>query len=418
MELLSPAGTLEKLHYAYTYGADAAYIGMEDFSLRTRAGNINDDTIEELHRVKGNKRLYAAINSYLHEKDVGKLEERLDAIARYPFEAFIVSDLGAARLLRNRFGDSRALHLSTQANCLNSAAVLTYKDLGFSRIILGRETPLDEIRRIKDAVPEMEIETFVHGAMCMAYSGRCFLSAFLTGRSANQGDCAHTCRWSYRLLEQKNGQGNSTVLPAGELALEEESRPGEYFPVYEGDGYTTILSSKDLCMIDHLEKLKEAGVDSCKIEGRMKSLYYVATVTRAYRKALDALDGKQGSEDWKLFRDELFRVSHREFSTGFFFDNEAIANPTEVSYLRDYLLIGTVEQQTAPGQYILKLKNKIEQNVPIEYIGPDTLGIEDTSFQLYDESGNEVEFANHQQTVILKTHKSIGEGFIIRKKLK
>jgi len=413
MELLSPAGTLEKLRYAYTYGADAAYVGMQDFSLRTRAGNITDSDIEELNRIKGDRRLYAAINSYLHERDIGVLEDRLNSIAAYPFDAFIVSDLGAAMVLRRTFGDDRALHLSTQANCLNSEAVKAYRDLGFSRIILGRETPLDEIKRIKDTNPEMEIETFVHGAMCMAYSGRCFLSAFLSGRSANQGDCAHTCRWTYRLLEQRE----ASRYPSGDLVLEEESRPGEYYPVYEGDGYTTILSSKDLCMIDHLAKLKEAGVDSCKIEGRMKSLYYVATVTRAYRKALDALEGLPGSEDWRAFRDELFRVSHREFSTGFFFDDEEIAKATEVSYLRDYLLIGTIGEAREPGLFELNLKNKIEQGTPVEYIGPHTLGVEDDSFSLQDEHGNEILAANHHQLVFLRTEKPIEKGFIIRKKM-
>lgn len=414
IELLSPAGTLEKLSYAYGYGADAAYIGMQEFSLRTRAGNISDDDVHELRRIKGDKRLYGAINSYLHEKDIGLLKDRLETVSSYPFDALIVSDLGAAQVLRNHFGDRIELHLSTQANCLNSAAVQAYKEFGFSRVILGRETPLDDIRAIKDHVPDMEIETFVHGAMCMAYSGRCFLSAFLTGRSANQGDCAHTCRWTYRLTERQESEAQ---MPMGELALEEESRPGTYFPVYEGDGYTTILSSKDLCMIDHLAQLRDAGVDSFKIEGRMKSLYYVATVTRAYRKAIDALEGKAGSEDWKAYRDELFRVSHREFSTGFFFDDEEIANPTEISYVRNYLLIGTIQQEIEPGVYDLALKNKIEMGTPVEYIGPDTLGIEDDEFTILDISGNPVESANHHQQVRIRTKKPVKSGFIIRKKL-
>lgn len=413
MELLSPAGTLEKLSYAYTYGADAAYIGMQDFSLRTRAGNITDADIAELTQIKGTKKLYAALNSYLHEDDLALLLDRLATIKAYPFDAFIVSDLGAALLLRNYFGDTRSLHLSTQANCLNSEAVKAYQEFGFSRIILGREASLVDIDRIKQAVPEMEIETFVHGAMCMAYSGRCFLSAFLTGRSANQGDCAHTCRWSYRLTQRED-----TPLLGGELALEEESRPGEYYPVFEGDGYTTILSSKDLCMIDYLAQLRDAGVDSVKIEGRMKSLYYVATVSRAYRKALDALEGKASASDWKLYRDELFRVSHREFSTGFFFNTEQIANPTEVSYIRDYLLIGTIGEEMGPHLFALNLKNKIEIGKTIEYIGPAILSIEDDSFALEDSDGNSVEVANHHQKILLRTDKPISKGFIIRQKLK
>ena len=410
IELLSPAGTLEKLEYAYAYGADAAYIGMQDFSLRTRAGNIGDSDIGAMRELKGDKKLFAAVNSYLHEDDLGLLSDRLEILSAYPFDAFIVSDLGAALVLREHFGDSRALHLSTQSNTLNSAAVRAYRDMGFTRVILGRETPLKDIARIKQAVPEMEIETFVHGAMCMAYSGRCFLSAFMTGRSANQGDCAHTCRWTYRLMEQAEDQERT----GGKLALEEESRPGQYFPVYEGDGYTTILSSKDLCMIDHLAQLRDAGVDSIKIEGRMKSLYYVATVTRAYRKALDALD----AQDWQVYRDELFQVSHREFSTGFYFDAEQIANPTEVSYLRDYLLIGTIQEEKEPGVFALSLKNKIETGVPIEYIGPKTLAVADADFSLVDEQGQSIAQANHHQTVFLRTGKPVSKGFIIRKKLK
>lgn len=414
IELLSPAGTLEKLEYAYAYGADAAYIGMQDFSLRTRAGNIGDSDIGAMRELKGDKKLFAAVNSYLHEDDLGLLSDRLEILSAYPFDAFIVSDLGAALVLREHFGDSRALHLSTQSNTLNSAAVRAYRDMGFTRVILGRETPLKDIARIKQAVPEMEIETFVHGAMCMAYSGRCFLSAFMTGRSANQGDCAHTCRWTYRLMEQAEDQERT----GGKLALEEESRPGQYFPVYEGDGYTTILSSKDLCMIDHLAQLRDAGVDSIKIEGRMKSLYYVATVTRAYRKALDALEGKTDAQDWQVYRDELFQVSHREFSTGFYFDAEQIANPTEVSYLRDYLLIGTIQEEKEPGVFALSLKNKIETGVPIEYIGPKTLAVADADFSLVDEQGQSIAQANHHQTVFLRTGKPVSKGFIIRKKLK
>jgi putative protease len=257
---------------------------------------------------------------------------------------------------------------------------------------MGREASLKDITEIKEALPEMEVETFVHGAMCMAYSGRCLLSAFLTGRSANEGDCAHTCRWNYR------------------LALEEESRQGEYFPIAEEDGFTTILSSKDLCMIDHLDQLRSAGIDSVKIEGRMKSLYYVATVTRAYRKALDK------AVDWPLYREELFRVSHREYSTGFFFDKEEISTSTEKSYIRDYLLIGTIEEEVAPSLFALNLKNRLITGSTIEYIGPNSLGIEDSSFTLFDENGEKVAIANHHQKIFLKTDKPIDSKFIIRQK--
>ncbi|MHC1692130.1 MAG: peptidase U32 family protein [Sphaerochaetaceae bacterium] len=410
MELLSPAGTSEKLSYAYAYGADAAYIGMQDFSLRTHAGNITDEEVASLARIKGDRKLFGAINSYFHEDDLRKLINRFPQIEAYPFDAFIVSDLGAADLLQQRFPQTK-LHLSTQANCLNSSAAKAYWKMGFSRIILGRETPLSDIRRIKDAVPDIEIETFVHGAMCMAYSGRCFLSSFFTGRSANQGDCSQSCRWSYRLMQRT---ATGIPVPAGELALEEEERPGVYYPVYEGDGYTTILSSKDLCMIDHLKDLKEAGVDSLKIEGRMKSLYYVATVTRAYRKAIDALEGLPGAEDWRSYRDELFHVSHREFSTGFFYGPEAIESPTEQSYLRDYLFIGTIEKEIEPGLFSIALKNQISIQRPIEYIGPDQLCINDAGFTLFDVDMHPIVKQDHGKTAFLQTSRAIHPGYIIR----
>ena len=410
MELLSPAGSTEKLSYAYTYGADAAYIGVKEFSLRARADSVEEGTAEQLRKIKGDKKLYGAVNRFFHEDDYRSFVSSVDSLKEYPFDAFIVSDLGPARFLRETFQDKVALHLSTQANCLNSGAIASYKDLGFSRIILGREASLDDIKRIKDAHPDIEIETFVHGAMCMAYSGRCFLSAFLTGRSANEGDCSHTCRWKYRAMEEKK--------PTLEgYALEEESRPGEYFPVIEEDGYSTIMSSKDLCMIEYLQELRDAGVDSLKIEGRMKSLYYVATVTRAYRKAIDVLEKGYDKQEAQLYIDELQRVSHREYSTGFFFSKENIEKPTDISYIQEYLLIGTIEKKVKDNLYKVSLKNKIECGTALEFIGPDILSISDDSFTLFDADNNQITHANHQMEVYLQTDKDVAEGYIIRKKL-
>ncbi|MBR1912940.1 MAG: U32 family peptidase, partial [Treponema sp.] len=212
-----------------------------------------------------------------------------------------------------------ALHLSTQASCMNREAVKMYKSLGFSRVVMGREASLKEIAEIKAAVPDMEIECFVHGAMCIAYAGRCLMSAYLNGRSAQEGFCSHTCRWDYDVLMDKAALPK-TIAESGALVLQEHKRPGEYFPVYEGDSFTAVLSSKDLCMIDHLDDLRKAGVDSLKIEGRMKSIYYVALITRAYRKALDALDGSITEVEAKPFVDELYKVSHRPYATGFYFN--------------------------------------------------------------------------------------------------
>jgi len=405
MELLAPAGNLEKLRYAYAYGADAAYIGIRDFSLRARADNFRRDEWQEVAKIKGERKLFGALNIFFGNAELRKLEEQIDYLSRYPFDAFIISDLGLLPLLRTYFPRVE-LHLSTQANCTNVEAAGIYRDLGFSRIIPGRETSLEEMGEIKARYPDLEIEAFVHGAMCMAYSGRCFLSSFLADRSANKGDCSHTCRWKYRVTE----------LP-GTLALEEEQRPGELFPIIEGDNFTTILSSKDLCMIDHLAALQDAGVDSLKIEGRMKSIYYTAVVTRAYRKALDALAAGEPAGSWASYREELFSVSHREFSTGFFFGKEDIQVPTEKSYMRTHLFLGSVGEPVVDhvGLFLLDCKNQITVGSTIEFIGPDILFLEDAKFRLFDEHLNEVQKADHGKVYCIQPSVQVKPGYIIRK---
>ena len=397
MELLAPAGNIEKLKTAYRFGADAVYIGLKNFSLRTRADNFSKNEHEELRRLKGVRKLYCALNIYFHNADLRRLEEDLDFISEYPFDAFIISDPGVIRLLKKRFPETE-LHLSTQANCTNGEAARLYRDLGFSRIITGREVSLKEIAEIKRAVPEVEIEAFVHGAMCLAYSGRCFLSSWMTGRSANSGDCAHSCRWQYRVLEEKE-------------------RPGEYFPVEEGADFATILSSKDLCLIDHLEAFQDAGVDSLKIEGRMKSVYYTAVVTRAYRKALDALAGKT-VENLSAYREELFNVSHREFTTGFYFDRADVEKSTEKSYRREYLFLGTVTERIGNMRYRIEVKNSIRTGDSLEFIGPDLLHESDSGFRLLDESFETVTQADHGKTCILETKVPLAEGDILRRREK
>ncbi len=310
MELLSPAGNAEKLYYAYAYGADAAYIGLKKFSLRAKADNFYEDDVKHVNELKSRfpgKKLHCALNIIFHNRDIDNLIQNIDYFKQYPIDAFIVQDMGVVPILQQHFPDAD-LHLSTQASCINREAVKMYKSMGFKRVVLGREAGLKEIREIKDAVPDMELEAFVHGAMCIAYAGRCLMSAYLTDRSAQSGMCSHVCRWNFKVLEEK-------------------SRPGEFFPVFQGDDYTALLSSKDINMIDHLADLKAAGVDSLKIEGRMKSIYYVALVTRAYRKALDALEGKITGDDAAPFVAELENVAHRESTTGFYY-NAADADKT------------------------------------------------------------------------------------------
>lgn len=375
MELLSPAGNVQKLYYAYAYGADAAYIGLKNFSLRVKADNFNNDEYEKVCELKKQfpeKKLHCALNIIFHDDEIASFKNQIDYFKLYPIDAFIVQDIGLVPLLQKEFPNAQ-LHLSTQASCVNSEAVKMYRSMGFSRIVLGREISLDEIKSIKDNVPDMELEAFAHGAMCIAYAGRCLMSAYLTGRSAQAGGCAHTCRWNFKVIDNselriKNGElpcksdlnkqngistennncelsiHNSKLLAeSGELLIEEHERPGEYFPVFEGDGFTAVMSSKDLRMIEHLVDMKKAGVDSLKIEGRMKSIYYVALVTQAYRKAIDAVEGKITSEDAAPFIAELENVAHRESTTGFYYDRKEADKTTSGASDSKYLLAGTVD---------------------------------------------------------------------------
>ena len=399
LELLSPAGNIEKLRTAINYGADACYMGLKDFSLRANAGNFSDSEMEEVRKIKSEsgKKLYCAMNILFKEDQIEKLYTMRNEIASWPFDAFIISDIGLVDFFQKYLPD-RDLHLSTQASCINSNSVKAYKSMGVKRIILGREASLDTIKRIKDKVPEIELECFVHGAMCMAYSGRCILSAYLTGRSANQGDCAHTCRWNYKMY-----------------AIEEEERKGQYMPIEGGDDYTAILSSKDLCMIDHINELRDAGIDSLKIEGRMKSVYYVAVVTRAYRKAIDS------DKDMDKYKRDLFDVSHRQYTTGFFFSSNAaddkndVSRPTEYGYERAYMFLGTVKEAKGNNRYVLDVKNQIRKGDDLEFIGPDVPLLSDKEFKMFNEHEEEVEKIDHGHYVEIETKCPLKEGYILRK---
>lgn len=399
MELLSPAGDLEKLETVYRFGADAAYLGLSGFSLRRRADDVDPSTVaRELRRIKGDRKLYGALNIYFHNDDLRRLEAQIDAIALLPLDAVIVSDIGVVPVIR-RYLPTVDLHLSTQANCLNTEAARIYHDLGFSRIIPAREMSLEALAELKSTLPDLEVETFVHGAMCLAYSGRCLLSAWQAGRSGNKGDCAHSCRWNYR------------------YAIEEAKRPGEYLPVEEGDGFSTILSPRDLCMIDHLDELRNAGIDAVKIEGRVKSAYYAAIVTRAYRKELDRITAGEPRAVSEPFTRELFNVSHREFSTGFYFGDPDALVPTERSYNQRYRFVGTVGHEVGPGRYELSVKNGFAADEELEYVGPDTASVVEPRRLLYDAKGEPVDRLTHHSGGTIEPSVPVETGWLIRRRV-
>ena len=455
MELVSPAGNIEKLTYAWEYGADAAYIGLKKFSLRVKADNFYETEFEDIKRLKQiyadegkPKRLFCALNIAFHNADIRNFLGEADYFRQYPIDAFIIQDIGMVNILKKEF-PSIPLHLSTQANCINYEAVKMYRDLGFARIVLGREASLIDIAEIKNAVPEMEIECFAHGAMCIAYSGRCLMSAYLTGRSANSGFCSHSCRWNYKLVEKDRADehavcesdsrdageheadraGDADRMGEREYALEESERKGEYFPVIEGDDFTALFSSKDLCMIDYLSDMKKAGIDSLKIEGRMKSLYYSALVTRSYRKKIDALEGLISNTEAQPFIDELYNVAHREFGTGFYFSKDDANKTTRGETSSPWTLAGTIGREitgnaevagTEPipdgmRDYEFNSMNKIDAGTPLQYVGPDVCSIDDMTYSLIDpETGARREWVCHGHACILRTDKPVHERFIVR----
>ncbi len=351
-ELLAPAGDLEKLRFAFAYGADAAYLGGEEFGLRAMAGNFS---LLELGRARdlaaaAGKKLYLTLNAFVRPAEMGRLEELLRELRPLELDAYIVSDPGVLALVRAVDPD-RPLHLSTQANTGNAEAVNFWRAAGVSRVNLARELSLEEIRAIGGKT-DMELEVFVHGAMCVALSGRCLLSAALTGRSANRGACTHPCRWRYSLVE--------------------ETRPEEAFPIEEDARGTYLLNSRDLCLVDHLPELLGAGVRSLKIEGRMKGLYYVAVVTSVYRDALDRyLADPAGFRPDPAWRRELEKVSHRPYGRGFLFaDDGAQVSAGRGGYLRGCDFLGVVEEILEVGRGVVEGRNRFFPGEELELIGP------------------------------------------------
>lgn len=350
-ELLVPAGDMEKLRTALYFGADAVYLGGAEFGLRAQAGNFSLDelnTAVELCHTAGS-RLYLTINACLRPADQAALKAYLEALRPLAIDAYIIADPGVLALVR-QLDPQRPLHLSTQANTTNALAANFWHAQGVERVNLARELTLEEIRQIgRDS--QLELEVFVHGAMCMAYSGRCLLSAGMAGRSANQGNCAHPCRWSYALVE--------------------EQRPGEFYPVEQDSRGSYILNSRDLCLVEHLPALLASGVGSLKIEGRMKGCYYVAAVTRVYRQALDRyLEDPEAFSVDPIWREELDKVSHRPYDTGFLFaDGDPKIHARDTIYQRSCDFVGVVLEKTA-RLGLVEGRNRFFPGERLEVFGP------------------------------------------------
>ena len=385
-ELLIPAGSLDVLKTAVIYGADAVYIGGEAFGLRAKAHNFSLEDMKEgiafahAHDVK----VYVTANILAHNQDLPGVEAYFEELKEVEPDALIISDPGVFEIAKRVLPDTE-LHVSTQANNTNYGTYLFWNRMGAKRVVSARELSLAEIKEIRSHIPDdMEIESFIHGAMCISYSGRCLLSNFFTGRDANQGACTHPCRWKYSIVE--------------------ETRPGEYMPVYENERGTYIFNSKDLCMIGHVPEMIDAGIDSFKIEGRMKTALYVATVARTYRKAIDDYmkDPKLYEANMEWYKEEIGKCTYREFTTGFYFgkpgSDAQIYNSN--TYVKNYTYLGTVEEADGKGRCRIEQKNKFSVGETIEIMKPDGRNLEVVVKSICDEDGNGQESAPHPKQIL------------------
>lgn len=385
-ELLVPASSLEVLKIAVVFGADAVYIGGEVFGLRAKAKNFSMEDMKEgiafahAHGVK----VYVTANILAHNDDLEGVREYFKELKEIGPDALIISDPGIF-VIAKEICPEIDIHISTQANNTNYGTFLFWQKMGATRVVTARELSLKEIKEIRAKIPEdFEIETFIHGAMCISYSGRCLLSNYFTGRDANQGACTHPCRWKYSVVEEK--------------------RPGEYLPVYENERGTYIFNSKDLCMIEHIPEMIEAGIDSFKIEGRMKTALYVATVARTYRKAID--DYLESPEKYKQnmpwYLDQISNCTYRHFTTGFFFgkpSDEAQIYDNN-TYEKEYTYLGIVGDKNDEGLYRIEQRNKFSVGETIEVMRPNGDNIPVSVLRIVDEEGNDMDSAPHPKQVL------------------
>jgi len=395
-ELLAPAGDFEKLRTALHYGADAVYIGDSRFSLRGKAGNFQDEqlrgAVAYAHARKA--RAYVTANIFAHNRDLLAVQEHARLLKDIRPDAVIVSDPGIFSIFR-RIAPEIDIHISTQANITNAETARFWEDLGARRIILARELSIEEIREIREKTT-IELEVFVHGSICISYSGRCYISSFLASRSANSGECTNSCRWNYSLMEEK--------------------RQGEYLPVFEDERGTYIMSSRDLCMIDHLPILLEAGVDSFKIEGRMKGINYVAGVIKTYREAVDAI----GKEDYAglcaKWRQELSMFSSRGYTTGMFFGSQPDAdyNFDEESYRMSHELVGVVLKICGNTAQVA-LRNRLDLGDEVEFLSPGLEGKKHEVESMNDSEGFVIDSARNEELVSMRVPDGVRENDLIRR---
>lgn len=399
-ELLAPAGNMEKLRMAIIYGADAVYLGGKAFGLRAFGGNFSrEELAEAADFVHGQgKRMYVTVNIFPHNSDIEKLPDYLQYLQDIGADGILASDMGVISLAQ-KYAPAVELHISTQANSTNWAAVNAWAELGAKRVVLAREMSLREIREIREKC-SVELEMFVHGAMCISYSGRCLMSNYLTGRDANRGSCAQPCRWNYALVEEK--------------------RPGQYFPVMEDERGTYIFNSKDMCLLPYLPDVIQSGVDSLKIEGRMKSVHYVASVVKAYREAIDAYCSSPDNFTLRqAWLEELDKVSHRAYTTGFYY-----GRPTEKdqiygssSYIQTSDFVGLVlDYDEKTGMALVEQRNNMKMGQEIEVFQPHLPGFRQILTEMYDDEGERIDVAPHpQQHVRMKMAQPVEPYTILRR---
>lgn len=399
-EILAPSGDMECLDAALSFGADAVYVAGKNFGMRTASKNFS---IEELKTAcdkahAAGKKLYLTCNTLPRNEDVVSMPEFLMAAADCSVDAFIIADLGVFEMAK-KYAPNVERHISTQGGIINYESANAWYNLGASRVVLAREMTLNEIAEMRAKIPaDLEIECFVHGAMCVSFSGRCLISSFMTGRDANRGDCAQPCRWKYHLYE--------------------ENRDGQFFPVIEENGGTYLYNSRDLCMIEHIDELVKAGISSFKIEGRAKSAYYTAVTTNAYRHALDEyMKNPSGFKTPDWIKEELEKISHREYSTGFFFGTEPGQTTQHGGYIRHYNQVAVCESYSE-GVATITQRNKFFSGDTLDVLPPSGFSFEVKALKLTNEYGEEVESAPHaMQKLFMQVDKEIPAGSVIRKKI-